>query len=847
MSTWHRGLLAALIVATLALRLTGWDRGSTDDGRFLQYHPDERTLIGAALALDDALDPPLTAYGTFPMYVGRIVLASISWVAPERFELNASAMDQARGRRIAVVTLRVVAVVLSMATLLIVWFSARSVWGASTALLAIGLTGAAPLAIQQAHFYTVDGVFALLSMASLALVLRLDSHRDLSSYLLAGVLIGTAAATRLNGLLTAVVLVASNVTASSLRTGPQARWRQLAGRLWTPGLWLAGLTTVAVLLLWQPFLLFHPERMTTALNTNDFAYSVAIARGQILRPWSLADMHTIPWVHYWVALFPRGVGWPLTLLLAAGWLRAVVFGDRKSRLVALWCALVFFSVGGLHTKHVRYLLPLLAPLGMLAAVLLMDLCTRRRWKPWAVVAAVVCGVSSWTYGIAFSRIYQVEDARTTAGRWIDQHIPKGSSVGVERGGFSMRGTFTDPDLREHDLNTTTVFATRGYLSCGAAAEYLAGRMEWVDWIAITDVNRYRQYTAAPDTYPVLASFYEALLAEDLGFETVQRFKVYPEVAGWTFHDDDAEPSFLGFDHPAVYVLRSMPDRNARLATWRRAASAMPACPDSHLTAIVSHMGAADFDGAQTALASLRQITPPLASLLAVMVHERQGESEAARAEMAQFSQGVNDKSLAASLLPWASAASLTNVGLLEEAVRVLELGWRRRDGLAGVDREIMAKSYLYIAARANEVGRVDLQERVHLMAADLWEAPLTLNHAASLIEARGDWPTALALLTRSLELDANQISIHLRAAVAARAAGLDDRALHHVQQVFELASHPGATISTEDVDTAAEILQAVDEAAKARSYLQGLIDTLPDGQLRDALSTSQISTSLAAP
>lgn len=831
MSWWHRGLLAALVVAAVAVRITGFDRGGTEDGAFRHYHPDERTLISASLALDSALDPPLTAYGTFPMYLARTVLAGATWATGEVADL-----DSARGRRISVVTMRVVAVLLSLMTVLMGWSITRSAWGESAALLAVALTAAAPLAIQQAHFYTVDVVFALLALLSLAAVLWLDARDGVWKYVATGALIGTAAATRLNGVLTALVLVVDH-----LQPLVRGRWRPVADYLRRPGLWCAGLAALGTLLLWQPYLLVSPELMSVAAGTDDFAYSVAIARGEILRPWSLADTHTIPFLHYWSHLFPRGVGWPMSLLLLAGWARAALMGDRKSRLVALWCALFFLSVGGLHTKHVRYLLPLLAPLGMLAAVLLVELCQRRRWRPWAMAVATLCAVYTWAYGVAFSGIYQVADARTAAGQWIDQNVPEGSAIVVERGGFSMRGTFSGSSFREHDLNTTTVFATRGYLSCGAAATYLAKRMTWVDWVAITDVNRHRQYTSAPEFFPVLASFYQNLLAGDLGFDTVQRFKVYPEISGWTFHDDDAEPSFLGFDHPAVHVLRSAPDRSARLTAWHEMASSLPACPDSLLEVAVSHMRTDDLDNAESALASLGRTTPRLASLLRVMVHERRGEKAEAHAELTAFSDGVHDKSLAASLLPWAAAASLVELSLLDEAARVLELGWQRRHGLEGTDREIMAKSYMYVAALTKAADRADLQERICLMAADLWESPVTLNPAADLVQARGDDAVALALWAKSLQLDDNQVGIHLRMASTSRGVADPDRAAHHLSRFVELTVDDPQRTSVEDAILAAQILHALGAGDVARSYLGRLADLSPGWSTAIATASSSLS------
>ena len=43
-------------------------------------------------------------------------------------------------------------------------------------------------------------------------------------------------------------------------------------------------------------------------------------------------------------------------------------------------------------------------------------------------------------------------------------------------------------------------------------------MQHFDYIAIVDVNRYRQFTAVPDLYPAAAAFYQKLVAGELGFE-----------------------------------------------------------------------------------------------------------------------------------------------------------------------------------------------------------------------------------------------------------------------------------------------------------------------------------------
>ena len=117
----------------------------------------------------------------------------------------------------------------------------------------------------------------------------------------------------------------------------------------------------------QPYLLLTPERLVTGDSTDDFAYSVAVAKGAVLRPWSLVDVHTEPYLYNWTRLLPQAVDWPLAALCVVGLLRALWRRRRDEIPMIVWCLVCFELVGGLHTKHVRYLLPLLPFFALFAA------------------------------------------------------------------------------------------------------------------------------------------------------------------------------------------------------------------------------------------------------------------------------------------------------------------------------------------------------------------------------------------------------------------------------------------------------------------------------------------------
>ena len=85
---WSILCLLAVLILGCVLRFVGLTRGGSDfvlpeQARtgvgevYYQFHPDEETLVRAALKLSSPLEPPLTAYGMLPMYLARGVLEGV--------------------------------------------------------------------------------------------------------------------------------------------------------------------------------------------------------------------------------------------------------------------------------------------------------------------------------------------------------------------------------------------------------------------------------------------------------------------------------------------------------------------------------------------------------------------------------------------------------------------------------------------------------------------------------------------------------------------------------------------------------------------------------------------------
>lgn len=209
-----------------------------------------------------------------------------------------------RSRDFVYKTVRVFSALVSLATVALVFYIGRRHWGLAVAVLAASFTALVPIAVQQAHFYTVDGLFTLLALAALGAGMQAVASGRPRLLILAGVLVGLSAATRLNGLLLGAVL------AWLFLLGRDLDWRNALARLKRSELWFCGLAALAALLVLEPYLLTAPEVLQRNDFSDDFGYSVQVARGEILRPWSLADMHTVPFLHYWTQLWPQAVAFP---------------------------------------------------------------------------------------------------------------------------------------------------------------------------------------------------------------------------------------------------------------------------------------------------------------------------------------------------------------------------------------------------------------------------------------------------------------------------------------------------------------------------------------------------------
>ncbi len=260
---------------------------------------------------------------------------------------------------------------------------------------------------------------------------------------------------------------------------------------------------------------------------------------------------------------------------------------REEWLILAWIVLYFAITGPLRVKYVRYMLPISAPLCILAAgvwvKLAPKLASRRLGR---VVAGLVPGVvlaGALLYALAFLSVYRERHPWLRLSAWIYGNIPPGASLAVEHwdhplpvtvkngGRWHERGEYrwTQLELYEED-NPEKL-------------DYLVEELSRSEYLILASNRLYGVIPRFPERYPMSSRYYRLLLGEELGFVLAQYEVSYPQLGGVTLMDDTfaeaklpvpealtrfrpsrivlnlgkADESFTVYDHPKALIFRKV--------------------------------------------------------------------------------------------------------------------------------------------------------------------------------------------------------------------------------------------------------------------------------------------------
>jgi 4-amino-4-deoxy-L-arabinose transferase-like glycosyltransferase len=623
-------ILCSVLLVAGYLRLTGlnWDEGQW-------IHPDEghMRIITSVIEMPDSLglyfnthESPLNprnnghtySYGTLPLFLARwtgewldrgcepdgpafsAALGSLLLGA----DIQSCSVGTFTASRSAQVG-RLLSAMSDLGTVILAFLIGRRLYGAAVGLLAAALATFAAFTIQQAHFFTVDSManFFMVLTAYLSIravqpgiALMLDSRSELSGsqghrnpswlcFSLAGLSTGLAVACKISAVIAAlfVALAAAWWWLEGLR-GRSTRDAFRVGLKLLPYLFLAALLSLVAFRIAQPYAFEGPGFLGLRPSPEWFERVEQIRSeqsGDIDLPSGRQWTNRAPFVFPLTNMVVWGMGLPLGLTALVGWTVAgveLLRGKLIHLVLWAWVGIVFLYQATRWVKAMRYLLPLYPFLAILAAYVLMRLCTsqtlRFRRLGCALTGAVVAGSAIWA--VAVFSIYLRPHTRVAASRWILANVPAGSTIANEHWdwGLPLRVDGTDPF---------------GALYYGFEMEHYnedtpEKRSQLYDWLDRADyviMASNRLYASIPRLaarYPLTTAYYRSLFAGQLGFELVADFTSYPSIGPVQFPDQEnpfplqtasyrsqrepieirlpaAEEAFSVYDHPRVLIFQ----------------------------------------------------------------------------------------------------------------------------------------------------------------------------------------------------------------------------------------------------------------------------------------------------
>ena len=426
-------ILLAILAAGAWLRFRGrnWDENQ-------HLHPDERflTMVESSIRIPSSLGEyfdtgasPLNpnnvghtffVYGTLPIFLVRFLA---EWTGNSGYD--------------EVVLLgRSVSAAFDLLTILFVYLVGRRLYSRRVGLLAAAFVAFSVLLIQHAHFFVVESFTVAFIAGGFYFAVRAMDTGRWADYLLFGLFLGMATASKIDAVTLAGVLVLAALIrltgVSPERRAEEAAWSLLQ-------LVAAAFVALLTFRIFQPYAFAGPSFFGVRLNPNWLSSLAELRRqagGGVDFPPALQWANRPPILFAWKNMVLWGMGLPLGLAAWAGWgwaaVRIARWGWRHNLLPVVWTGAYFLwrSVG--FTPSMRYQLPVYPTLALLAAWSLWEAwdaagraapSRRAILRPLAGAVGFLVLLATAAWAVAFAGIYTQPMPRVEATRWIYSRLP----------------------------------------------------------------------------------------------------------------------------------------------------------------------------------------------------------------------------------------------------------------------------------------------------------------------------------------------------------------------------------------------------------------------------------------
>lgn len=478
-------LLCSTIIALIVTRLYGLNWGFP-----FTFHPDENNMVNAVLQLScdiknplDCFNPHFYAYGQLQLYLARI----ISFFIPVTSNLTVT------------LSLRLISALASIFTGLILYKMLRKKTKSDFLLLSfLAIFTCTPGFIQQAHFGTTE------SLLTFFLVLGLYFEKN---YALQALVVGLASATKPVGIL--FILFPLYTLAR------QRHFRQVLAVI---------LLTFFVSIVASPHYILHFSDFM-----NSFISEAGVARGTIPVFYTEQFKNTIPVVFQLTKIYPYALGVPLGIIGLIGLTQSVP------------TLLLFLYFCALYVKWARFILPISTVMIYFGFLFLKTL-PKRYLTPFILFLVL----SQVIFGIYFFQLYLNEDIRVSATKWINDNLPKKSSILTE-----AANVYDIPLVNSKQFNVNSYFLYDLDRNKNVNRHLKSG-LSTADYVIIPSRRVFKNFYGKAE-YPAINAYYSTLL-DPTKFNLIKTITPLPS------SDEDAEETWSVFDHPTIRIFKKVASR-----------------------------------------------------------------------------------------------------------------------------------------------------------------------------------------------------------------------------------------------------------------------------------------------
>jgi 4-amino-4-deoxy-L-arabinose transferase-like glycosyltransferase len=566
-------LLIIILLLAFGLRIYGitWDN-------VYHQHPDERfvTMVTLDIAFPESLidfyDTENTMSSAYNTELSGLTYGNLPILITKYI---ASIVDMHNYDQVQNVG-RFVNAVFDTCLVLLIYIFVKTRFNKSSALLASFFYAMSIIAIQNSHYYTVDiiqsfWVFVTFYILSKLLNIAFDKKNITKFTVFAAISFGFAIASKISAIV--FLPIAILIIMSGFLKNKTKNW----------GMFLVYFSQIYIFIL-IAFLSFRAVNPHIFLNNswlefsirpefiNSITFVIDTTNGSRLWPPAYQWFHSTRYLSPLFNLSFFGVGIGVAILYFCGIINIfinkvkLIYNNRKNfqhiirnlisleLIIVIWTIFLFLYSGGQFVKFMRYFLPIIPFVTIIAALAITNVFSKYKKYYYAMVVLSIIITSIGT--LLFMRIYTEDHTRIQASRWIFDNVAENSNIAHEYWDDALPLGLTQKDypherLTHYNISGINVFDEDN----DQKIQLLYSQIENIDYIVLSSTRGSHTIGKLPDIYPYMTNYYRALDEGTLGFELVYEVKSKPffvdiiDRFGWL------EEAFHVYDHPPVKIYK----------------------------------------------------------------------------------------------------------------------------------------------------------------------------------------------------------------------------------------------------------------------------------------------------